>query len=76
VSLQVWKLDFLGHVLSWEGVKPYPRKIKSIKKWQSLVSAKKVRSILGLVNFNRKFIKDFFALARPFIDLLKKRGFI
>jgi hypothetical protein len=29
------KMDFWGHVLSWEGVKPDPKKIESIKKWQS-----------------------------------------
>jgi hypothetical protein len=27
------EMDFLGHVLSWEGVKPDPRKIESIKEW-------------------------------------------
>jgi hypothetical protein len=42
-----------------------------IKKWQSLVLAKMVRSFLGLVNL---FIKDLSTLTRPFIDLLKKEG--
>jgi hypothetical protein len=67
-------MDFLGHILSQDGVKPNPRKIKSIRKWQSLVSTKRVKSFLGLVNFYKKFIKDFFTLVRPLIDLLKKEG--
>jgi hypothetical protein len=33
---------------------------------------KDVRSFLGLVNFYKKFIKDFLALAKPFTNLLKK----
>jgi hypothetical protein len=67
-------MDFLGHVLFQEGVRPDPKKIKLIKEWQSLVLIKRVSSFLGLVNFYKKFIKDFFALVRSFIDLLKKGG--
>ncbi len=67
-------MDFLGHVLSQEGVRPNPKKIKSIKEWKNLNLAKKVKSFLGLANFYKKFIKDFLALAKLFIDLLKKEG--
>jgi hypothetical protein len=64
----------LGHVLSQDGVRPDLSKIESIKEWQSLVLVKGVRSFLGLANFYSKFIKDFSALAKSFIDLLKKKG--
>jgi hypothetical protein len=67
-------MDFLGHVLSWEGVEAWPRKIESIKEWQNLVSTKGVKSFLRLINFYKKFIKYFFALEKSFIDLLKKEG--
>jgi hypothetical protein len=53
---------------------PDPKKIESIKKWQSSGSIKGKRSFLGLVNFYRKLIKDFLALAKPFTDFLKKEG--
>jgi hypothetical protein len=36
-------MDFFGHVLFWEGVRPNPRKIESIKEWESLVLAKGVQ---------------------------------
>jgi len=55
-------------------VKPNLKKIELIKEWQSLISTKGVRSFLGLANFYKKFIKDFLAFARSFIDLLKKKG--
>ncbi len=51
-----------------------PRKIESIMEWQSLVLTKGLRSFLGLANFYMKFTRDFFALAKPFTDLLKKNG--
>jgi hypothetical protein len=68
------KMEFLGHVLSQEGVRPNPTKIESIKEWQSSMLAKGVRSFLGLANFYKKFIKDFLSLAKPLTDLLKKKG--
>jgi hypothetical protein len=55
-------------------VKPNPKKMESIKEWQNLMSAKGVRSFLGLANFYRKFIKNFSSLAKPLTDLLKKEG--
>jgi hypothetical protein len=67
-------MDLLGHVLSWAGVRPNTKKIELIKEWQSLVLAKGVKSFLGLADFYKKFIKDFFALVRSLINLMKKEG--
>jgi hypothetical protein len=36
------------------------------------VTAKGVRSFLGLANFYMKFIRGFLAFTKPFIDLLKE----
>jgi hypothetical protein len=55
-------MDFLGHVLSKEGVRLDPKKIESIKECQNLVSTKGVKSFLRLANFYKKFIKDFSTL--------------
>jgi hypothetical protein len=49
------KMDFLGHVLSQERVRPNPKKIESIKKWQSLMSAKGMRSLLLQEVYKRLF---------------------
>jgi flagellar biosynthesis protein FlhB len=67
-------MDFLGHVLSQEGVRPDLRKIESIKEWKNLISIKRVWLFLGLANFYRKFINDFFALVKPLTNLWKKEG--
>jgi hypothetical protein len=48
------KMNFLGHVLFREGVRPNPKKIESIRECQSLVLAKKVKSLLGLAKFYMK----------------------
>jgi hypothetical protein len=59
-------MDFLGHLLSEEGMRPNPKKIELIKECQSPISTKGVKSFLGLANFYQKFIKGFSALAKPF----------
>jgi hypothetical protein len=51
------EMDFLGHVLSWEGVKVDPKKIELIKQWKSPMSAKGVKSFPRLANFYNKFIR-------------------
>jgi hypothetical protein len=53
-------------------MRPNLKKVQAIKKWQSLVTTKGVKSFLELVNFHRKFITFFPTLAKPFMDLFKK----
>ncbi len=67
------EMEFLGHVLSWETVKPILRKIESIKEWQSLVLTKGVRSFLRLADFYTKFIKDFFCIGKIAHQLLEEK---
>jgi hypothetical protein len=69
----------LGHVLFRERVKVDPKKVdpkkvESINEWWSPMSAKVVKSFLGLANFYNEFIKDFSTLAKLLTNLLKKEG--
>jgi hypothetical protein len=36
------EMNFLGHVLTWEGVRPNLRKLEAIKCWQRAIMAKKI----------------------------------
>jgi hypothetical protein len=65
------EMNFLGHVLTWEGVRPNLRKLEAIKCWQRAIMAKKTKSFLGIANFHKKFIKGFSHIAKHFIDFLK-----
>ena len=47
-------------------------KVKAIAEWEALTSVKGVRSFLGVVNFYRRFIKDFSDLVRLLTDLTHK----
>jgi len=59
------EMDFLGNILSREGVRPNLKKLQVVKDYKILVMVKGIRSFLGLVNFYQKFIKGFSQMAKP-----------
>jgi len=50
--------EFLGHIVTTEGIKPNPNKIKAIQKFPLPKTTKK-KSFLGLCGFYRKCIPNF-----------------
>ena len=65
-------IEFLGHVVGNDGLKPDPRKIDKIKNLPIPTTQKGVRSVLGLCGYYRKFVKGFSKIAKPLNELLKK----
>lgn len=66
------EIEYLGHVVTSEGVKPNPNKIKAIKQFPVPKTTKQIKQFLGLVGYYRKFIKDFAHIAKPMTTQLKK----
>lgn len=65
------QLEFLGHVVSSEGISACPKKIQAIKDWPVPTNITELRSFLGLANFYRRMIDKFSHLAAPLTELLK-----
>lgn len=63
---------FLGHVITENGIKPDPNKIKAVINFKTPQTPKDVKSFLGLVGYYRKFINNFSKIAYPLNSLLKK----
>ena len=70
------QIDYLGHVVSREGVRVDDSKVAAIQQWPPPSSVKQLRGFLGLASYYRKFIKGFAMLAAPLTDLLKKDTFL
>ena len=66
------KVNYLGHVVSAEGVHTDPDKIKAVSLLAEPQNVEQVRSFLGLAGYYRKFIPKFAMLAAPLVSLTKK----
>lgn len=64
--------QFLGHMVTPEGLKPCPSKIEAINRAQIPNTTKRIKSFLGLTGYYRKFIKNYSSIAAPIIKFLKK----
>lgn len=69
----VTEMDFLGHTLSADGIKPDKDKLESIQNFRAPRNGEEVRSFLGLVNFVGKFLPDLATLTYP-LRLLTNQG--
>ena len=69
---RVTEVDFLGMIVSCDGIKMDPEKVNTILKWPELTNVKQVHAFLSLGNFYRCFIKDYAIISRPMVDLTCK----
>lgn len=66
------EVQFLGHTVSEDGVRPNQDKIVAIQNWPLPTTEKEIRQFLGLLGYYRRFIKDFAKLVKPLTSLLRK----
>jgi transposase InsO family protein/predicted aspartyl protease len=66
------KVNFLGHVVSAEGIATDPDKTTAVQQWPVLKNVHDVRSFLGTCSYYRRYIKSFADIARPLHKLTEK----
>ncbi|KAI2661053.1 Retrovirus-related Pol polyprotein from transposon opus [Labeo rohita] len=60
---------FLGYIISSEGVRMDPNKVKVVVDWPTPDSRKALQRFLGFANFYQRFIRNFSQLASPLTTL-------
>ena len=66
------KVEYLGFIVSQEGISVDPAKVKDIVEWPVPTNASELRGFLGITGWYRIFMKDYAIVASPLTDLLKK----
>ena len=58
-------IQYLGHIVSGEGIRPVPEKLHSIQNMPRPYTSTEVKQFLGLIGYYRKFIPRYADIARP-----------
>lgn len=65
------EVEFLGHVVTTDGVKPNPLKVEAVKNWPLPKTPKELKSFLGTISYYRRFIPGFANIAKPLTKELR-----
>ncbi|KAI3706837.1 hypothetical protein L6452_24840 [Arctium lappa] len=66
------EVQFLGHVVTRDGVKVDPSKVEAMMNWEPPKSPSEIRSFLGLAGYYRRFIQNFSNIASSLTSLTRK----
>ncbi|KAK1694992.1 hypothetical protein QYE76_011689 [Lolium multiflorum] len=66
------QVEFLGHVISKDGIAVNPSKVASVLDWEAPKNVKEIRGFLGMAGYYRRFIEGFSKIAGPMTKLLRK----
>ena len=70
-AFSVKQIEFLGFIVSTQGVQMDPSRVEAIKDWPIPKTYRDIQVFLGFANFYRRFILRFGSVAAPLTGLLK-----
>ena len=66
------EVEYLGHVVTPQGLKPNNRNLDAVKKFSPPTSLKQLQQFLGLTSYYRRFIPSYAKIAYPLHSLTRK----
>ncbi|KAI0997911.1 hypothetical protein K3495_g10281 [Podosphaera aphanis] len=70
-EFHVTEVKFLGMIITTEGIKMDPIKIKAIREWELPTTVVGVLGFLGFTGYYRRFIKNYSSIALPLTESTK-----
>ena len=67
-------VPYVGHVLSKDGLKPDPEKIRAVKEMKPPENAKELKTFLGFIQYLGKFMPNMATESAPLRELLEKNA--
>jgi len=58
-------IEYLGHIISIQGVAANPKKIRDMVDWPTTKDLKALRGFLGLTGYHRRVVKGYSSIAWP-----------
>ena len=73
IKLKQRQVTYMGHVVSKDGLKADPEKIRAINEMRNPENTQELKSFMGLVTYLGKFIPSLSAVSEPLRQLTKKK---
>ena len=70
-TIAAHQVELLGHLITREGIKPAPSKVKAIADYPRPTSKTELRAFLGLIGYYRNFIGGCSRIAEPLTRMLQ-----
>ena len=74
MNLQKTEVKFMGHLITKDGLKPDPGKIKDIENMPKPESKQDMLSLLGFINYLAKFMAKLAHISQPLRELTTKKA--
>ena len=74
MTIAAREVKYFGHIMSSEGLKPDPAKIKAVEKMASPTSKKELQTLLGIVTYLSKFAPQLSQITQPMQNSSKKES--
>lgn len=65
------EVEFLGYIVSADGIKPDQKKVKAIENLLPPSNLKELKGFLGMTSYYRRFIRDYAKIAKPLTNLTR-----
>ena len=66
------EIEFLGHIISKDGIRADPKKVKAITEMPEPTNVAELRRVLGMINFLGRFLPNLSEVLKPVTELLEK----